>query len=403
MPALKECFISTVRDISSEGSGVVQHPGGKTFFVPGVWVGETGEFRITGFKGRYGFAELVSLHEKSPHRIDAACEHHGFRKGKCGGCPWQFISYPEQLNVKQLRVRKLLGKIDKNLEKIIKPAWGSPEIFGYRNRAQFKTDGEKIGYVTAGSRDIAPIVDCLILNEKNRHTLRQLLRTFPRQDLKPKRTKNRSRNRRIAEWNTLDIDDEISAAEIAVNQRRPFRQGNSAQNRKMRQWLQEKLEAVKNQKNKSAKVVEFFAGSGNFTEVISAAGFENILALEGADDAVEELAKKQIPAVRIQRTNLFLPEKVAGVFRQNPDAEILVLDPPRDGFKGIDGLFAEDKKMSKKLTDIFYISCNPATFVRDAEILYREGFSLREVQPLDQFPHTPHIELLAHLVRCRGR
>jgi 23S rRNA (uracil1939-C5)-methyltransferase len=78
---------------------------------------------------------------------------------------------------------------------------------------------------------------------------------------------------------------------------------------------------------------------------------------------------------------------------QARDASILVLDPPRDGFK-LAGLLLTKKH---RFRDVFYISCDPATFARDIEAFIRAGFRPVEIQPLDLFPHTPHVELLCWL------
>ncbi|MEZ5481079.1 MAG: class I SAM-dependent RNA methyltransferase [Porticoccaceae bacterium] len=390
MNKMNEIFNATVRDLSSEGNGVVEHPSGKTFFVPGVWRGEQGEFRITGFKGRYGFAELVMLTQASTARTEAPCIHHGFSAGQCGGCPWQFVSYQAQLEAKQKRVEDSLSRLEKAPSEKIKKIWESPKTSGYRNRAQLKTDGEKIGYVSLSTNRIAAIDDCLILNEKNRNTLQQLLKTLPRKDFRPTNRKRRDKR----QWQTLDIDDQTSADTVEPGKRKPFRQGNSEQNERMRVWLRERLSALFKQKKSTAQVVELFAGSGNFTEIISDVGFRNILAVEGSEQLMAALLDKRYPGVETLVSNLFLAESVEKIFAKR-DTEILIMDPPRDGLKGKEGLFVDNKKLS----DIFYISCNLATFSRDVEYCYQHGFVLAEIQPLDQFPHTPHIELLAHLVR----
>ena len=240
MNKMNEIFNATVRDLSSEGNGVVEHPSGKTFFVPGVWRGEQGEFRITGFKGRYGFAELVMLTQASTARTEAPCIHHGFSAGQCGGCPWQFVSYQAQLEAKQKRVEDSLSRLEKAPSEKIKKIWESPKTSGYRNRAQLKTDGEKIGYVSLSTNRIAAIDDCLILNEKNRNTLQQLLKTLPRKDFRPTNRKRRDKR----QWQTLDIDDQTSADTVEPGKRKPFRQGNSEQNERMRVWLRERLSAL---------------------------------------------------------------------------------------------------------------------------------------------------------------
>ncbi|MFU8764039.1 MAG: class I SAM-dependent RNA methyltransferase [Haliea sp.] len=380
MPAINDQFTATVRDLGTDGSGIVEHPDGQVFFVPGVWPGETVRVAVTGFKQRFGFARLLELLEPSPDRVTPLCAHHGAGSRDCGGCSWQFISYASQLDAKEQRVRQALARLQLAAE--VAPIWGAPEIFGYRNRAQFKTDGRQLGYVAAGSRQLAPISDCPILTPANRATLQALLQSLPNNALRPGRKQD---------WTTLDIDDELSAAEVIPNRRRPFRQGNTAQNLRMREWLQNRASEL----DKSRTVLELFSGSGNFTEVLAAAGFARILAIESVEDSVHTLAARKLSGVEARRYNLFAEADCSRLQEQARDASILVLDPPRDGFK-LAGLLLTKKH---RLRDVLYISCDPATFARDIKIFIDAGFRAIEIQPLDLFPHTPHVEVLCWLQR----
>lgn len=383
------CFNGRVRDISADGKGVVPHENGQVFFVAGVWLNEQVQVRINDFKGRFGFAELVTVTEPSPDRVEPPCPYQGVSARSCGGCPWQFVRYEAQLQVKQARVEQsFTGMIASGFLKSdrLKPILPSPEIYAYRNRAQLKTDGERLGYVTAGSRSLVDIKDCIILTDKNRETLRALRMHLPNPAWRP---------RRKDYLTTLDIDESVGADSASVNARLPFQQANSAQNQAMRDWLSHKLSSLQ----KSQAVLELFAGSGNFTSLIVDAGFTNIMAVEVVDEAMAELRHKY-PQVKTLACDLFSDDAAEAVYRAMPDAEILVLDPPRDGLKN-DLLKSKQGLFRKKsrIKTLLYISCNLATLHRDLQAFVEHGFKIREIQPLDQFPHTPHIELMAHLER----
>lgn len=378
MPAINDQFTATVRDLGTDGSGIVEHPDGQVFFVAGVWPGETARFAVTGFKQRFGFARLVELLEPSAQRVTPPCTHHGPGSRDCGGCPWQFVSYAAQLEAKEQRVRQALSRL--GLAKGVALIWESPAIFGYRNRAQFKSDGRQLGYVAAGSRQLVPVSDCPILTPANQATLQALLESLPNGAFRPGRKQD---------WTTLDIDEELSAAAVVPNQRRPFRQGNTAQNLRMREWLQTRAGRL----DKNRTVLELFCGSGNFTEVLAGAGFGRILAVEGVEDSVQELAARKLPGVEARRCNLFAEADCSRLQEQARDASILLLDPPRDGFK-LAGVLLTKKH---RFRDVFYISCDPATFARDIKTFIGAGFRPVEIQPLDLFPHTPHVELLCWL------
>lgn len=378
--AIGSQFTGYVKDLASDGRGVVIHPSGRAFFVAGVWPQEQGTFKVTGTKGRIGFAELVSLEAstRSLSRVAARCDHHGVSRAHCGGCPWQFIAYPEQLAAKQQRVQQNLLRLD-CADKVL-PILASPSEWAYRNRAQFKTDGIQLGYVAAQSNQLVAINRCPILSEQNQQTLQQLQARLPNPDWQPLRKQK---------WTTLDIDEETQANAVSVNERLPFRQANSLQNCVMKQWLQRKLVAIAAQKT----VLELFCGTGNLTEVIVDSGAEKTIAVEGVEAALTQLRDKKLGGVTCLACDLFSEAGAEKLLPHVKTAEILVLDPPRDGLKVSAPLFIK----KSALRSVFYISCDLATFCRDIATFQQQGFKVKEIQPLDMFPHTPHIELMAEL------
>jgi 23S rRNA (uracil1939-C5)-methyltransferase len=374
-------FTADVKDLSPDGAGVVEHPSGMIFFVPGVWPGEAGEFIVTERSKNFGKAKLDTLQLAHRDRREAACKHHGFGPTDCSNCAWQFITYDAQLEAKQNRIHKRLEAYISGDH--IAPIWGAPEEFGYRNRTQFKTDGKSIGYVNNSSGQLAPIDDCPVLNKKNRNSLRQLQGRLPEIKWAPD-----------TGWTSLDIDDAISAEKVSINQRRPFRQGNSAQNRKLRDWLT----ACMTQLKISGPVIELFSGSGNLTEVIAAQKCRPILAVEAVGAAVNELREKKLPQTRALICDLFDAAALRGFVKQNPiPARLLVLDPPREGFKLLDVFL----RAYPTLEAVIYVSCDLDSFHRDLSALQQAGFELQAVQPMDLFPQTPHIEILSILRRVK--
>jgi 23S rRNA (uracil1939-C5)-methyltransferase len=376
-----DVFEGRVRGVSSEGLGVAEAPDKRVFFAPATWIGDRARFRITELKRRHGLAEVVEMIEASPARVEAPCAHHGWGERSCGGCPWQFVAYESQLAAKEDRVREALRRARIDAE--VSPIIASPKVFGYRNRAQLKTDGRELGFVAVGSRRLAPIEDCVILNDKNRAHLRALRAELPNPEWKPQVPHP---------WNFIDIDEDFRREDLVLNKRRAFRQGNSDQNAAMRAWLASQVAAVP----ASWKVLELFAGSGNFTEVLAERGFAAIAATEVVDVALEALRAKQLAGVSCFAADLFQNKAYPFLKRAFPDADLLVLDPPRDGLKEKEGLL----KAYPNLKAIASISCDLATFTRDLGDFLAAGFRVREIRPLDQFPHTPHIEIMAWLERA---
>jgi 23S rRNA (uracil1939-C5)-methyltransferase len=264
----------------------------------------------------------------------------------------------------------------------VPPLWPSEKIFGFRNRAQFKTDGDILGYVSRFSRIIAPISDCVVLNDPLRTLLQETLSKLPQDPWRPTPPHG---------WSYIDLDDETTFATIVPNRRRPFRQGNSQQNARMKTWVREKTRHWQ-----GGRGLELFCGSGNFTEVIAPNGLASFLAVDIASEGIRRLRERDLGGpCTIVEANLFKPSDWKLLKTEGASFDYLFLDPPRDGFSKLD-MFVNQFGLP---SEIIYVSCNLDTFVHDAGRLKKRGYRLVEVNGLDQFPHTPHIEILAVLQR----
>lgn len=375
-----EEFEAEVKGLADTGNGIIEHPSGRVFFVPGAWPGERIRVRVKEVKKSFGTAVLLQVLQASPARRDAPCAHHGFDGSACGGCPWMMVSEEAQRQAKQQRVEQAISRIDTKVT--VAPVMAAPQPMGYRVRAQLKTDGQELGFVASGQKQLAAVQDCLVLSDKNRETLAQLRQSLPNNLWRPQGKLS---------WTTLDIDESVDAHSVSVNQRLPFQQANREQNVVMHGWLAAKLQSLPQRR----KALELFAGSGNLTEILAAAGFAEIVAAEVMPAAVAALNARQLPSVVAQTCDLFDEAQFARLVEQHRDADVLLLDPPRDGLKLKQGLLQK----RSKLNDVLYISCDLSTFARDVKDLYERGFVLLEVQPLDMFPQTPHVEIMAHLRR----
>jgi len=288
-----------------------------------------------------------------------------------------FVDYAAQTAAKLTRLSSYLQKLPGG-ESALRPLVEAPQALGYRNRAQLKTDGKRLGFMAAGSRELVDISHCPVLSPPLQLQLKQARAALPRNDWRPRHRRER--------WRDVGFDEQ--ATEVSLDQRTPFRQGNSLQNERMLAWLEEALGAV----DGSSKAMELFAGAGNFTSVL-AARFGEVVAAEGDTVLTDQLA--HIVGVTPITMDLF-DEVAMGTFARDwSHTEVLLLDPPRDGLKVREPLLAN----WKELTWVFYISCNPATWARDVKDFAEKGFALLEVTPIDLFPQTPHLEIMSVLHR----
>jgi 23S rRNA (uracil1939-C5)-methyltransferase len=376
-------FKGKVRNLSHKGLGVVDHPDGRTFFVRGTWPGDEGEFLIPDLAEKYSEAKLSKLIIPSTDRVEISCPHRGYKEGECGGCPWMIASYESQLFQKSERLRHALEKRKIFLTAdLMKNIIGSPETLFYRNRVQLKTDGKKIGYVSEGTSKLAPIDDCIIMNGHLRELFKKLKDSLPREDYLPGEGHS---------WSYIDLDDEMGIQDVVLNRRRPFRQGNTPQNEVMKNLVRENFASIP----RHFPIIDLFCGSGNFTEVLSQMGFENILAVEVQGSALLTLKEKNLPGVRVLGLDVGEKGAWAKIAKYQPHARAMLLDPPREGLEKRRGLF----KYLDNLSTLFYISCELDSFSRDLSDLVDHGWIVKELTPLDLFPHTPHVEVLCHLVK----
>lgn len=361
----------------------MDHPSGMVFFVRGAWPGDEGDFVVESRQKKYGSARIVKLTVLSQERQEAPCPHLGWQEGRCGGCSWMIARYESQLQYKQKRIQYL---VDRNQlacrETQILSIKASDKELGYRNRAQFKTDGKKLGYVSPESKVLADIQDCVVLTKKNRETLKALRSQLPNALWKPKPPYL---------WNYIEVDEDVEAQAIALNQRRIFRQANDDQNQYMKMWLQSKIQ----NESKNIQIIELFAGSGNFTKIFVEQNFKNVYCAELDQRAVGNLKNKNWSGVQGFVMDLMNPASWKKIPQSLKDAELLFLDPPREGFRLLEKYIEHFPQLKK----IIYVSCEPYAWAGDIKNLVAKSWKLSEVQPVDQFPHTPHVELLSVLTR----
>lgn len=374
-------FEGEIRDLSQGGMGVVNGPDGCVYFVDGTWPGDHGTFEITSKKKRYGFAKLIKLLKSSEHRLsESPCKYHGTEDGTCGGCPWILFEYDDQINRKNHLIKYALDRakiLTQNT--ILHPTLKSPTSLGYRNRAQLKTDGTKLGFVSHQKKTLVDVESCVVLNQECSKRLSDLRNLLPNPLWSP--SKNYL-------WNFIEINDmsEWNPKSVALNQRLPFLQGNHAQNEAMKSWLATTISSLKG----SHDALELFCGEGNFTEILSKSNnLNSIVASEISESAIEILNNKKLSKVSTLAWNLYKPSSWSRLKALIKHPSLLFLDPPREGFEPI----ANFMERFESLQHVIYISCSLNTFARDAAQLTRLGFEALEIQPVDMFPNTPHIEI----------
>lgn len=401
---------------------------GRVIMIPATAPGDAVRARIVEAKENYAVGEMIALVEPSVKRQPPPCQYFD----RCGGCSWQHIHYDAQLQAKQRSVDDALRRIGKIAGYELRLIIPSPRQFRYRRRIRLQADkNRRLGFYRALSHEPIEIDSCLIADEQADLQIGNMRRWVGELDTaieqveivagdKPGElvviaTAEADFNPRdAAVCNGLLAGQPATSGVIILGRgwRRTWGQSKISVRTEgdtrlqveadvftqvNREGNQEILQALlrTGEFNGSDRVLELYCGAGNFTLSV-AKHVREIVAVEANRAAIDsgKLSAQLNGLENIRWKWAHVPAGVKELGRRGEKFTKIILDPPRAGAKGIDHDLA-----SLDARKIFYISCNPATLARDLSALARQGYKLRMVQPVDLFPHTFHVEILAELTR----
>lgn len=428
----------TIEDLSHDGRGVARHEG-KTVFVGGALPGE--RVKVVHYRRhkRYSECETRQMLDTAATRIEPVCQHYQ----QCGGCQLQHLSPTPQLEYKQKALLNLLKR-----QQGLEPAQVLPPIqspaYGYRARVRLGVDGaQQLAFRQQGSDQLVAIRECPVMDPLLAPLLPQLQRWLdslpPKagishiellaaldadgqpasgaviRHLKPLSAAARQSLGQLAELSACWFQAEKhgglqNARGQAVDPRlylqlpgiglttvnlgfhpQDFTQVNPQVNRQMVVQALAWLEL-----SPADRVADLFCGIGNFTlPLAQQAG--RVTGIEGVETMV---ARGHENRARNGLTNcdfrtLDLNSQALAAWLQDERINKVLLDPPRAG-----ALFVCEQMAASGVESLVYVSCNPASFARDAAVLVESGFKLAAVRVLDMFPQTIHMETMALFVRA---
>jgi 23S rRNA (uracil1939-C5)-methyltransferase len=442
-----------IKDLAFDGKSV-GHLDGKVTFVNGGLPGEIIRAEIIKSKPRYNQAILREIIKRSDLRVPAACEHFA----TCGGCTWQDLDYGQQLIFKRKQVVDCIERIG-GLDGVqTGECIGAGEAFNYRNKMEFSFHVDQAGDFTLGLHErghfdrIFDLNRCHLQSDlSNRlvHWLRDYIRAneIPVYDVRAhlgfmrfvvirqtKRTDQTMLNvvtnygsfpdqeRFISglrdafpEITTVVQNQNGSKSNIATGEietvlfgpgyiqeklfdstfrirANSFFQTNSLQAEVLYRTGFEML-----QPSSSDRLLDLYCGTGTIG-LLLAPKVEQVVGVElvpsAIRSAVENAELNGVSNIAFFEANVV--DFLKAVPQEYRDFTAYVIDPPRAGLH---------PKAVKKIVElrpprILYISCNPATFARDAKDLIAAGYQLPAVTPVDMFPHTMHIEAVGLFTRA---
>ncbi len=434
-------------DLTSEGKGVIKFIN-ETIFVDGLLLNEKADVEIIYRSKGVCYGRIVRLIEKSPDRIEPLCKI----SSSCGGCTFQNVTYEYELKYKKKKVEdalKRIGHIDASVNDVI----GMEDPYHYRNKIQvpFQRNGKDIiyGFYKAKTHKIIPNDECFIEDIRARDILKTIKELMLSMKIEPYNEDNRSgvirhvlirtsyhyddlmvvlvtncdsfrsRNNFVKELikrcptvttviqniNTRDtnvilgdqekilygrgfIRDSILGINFNISSKSFFQV-----NPKQVELLYQKAFNLANLE-KNDRLLDAYSGVGTIGMIASKyVGSVTCVELEKSahKNAIKNAKDNQI-------SNISLINADCSDYLVNTDDtfDVVIMDAPRKGSTP-EFLNALIKNNPER---IVYISCNPATLARDLDFL-TPYYDIKEVQPVDMFPRTYHVETVVSLVRSK--
>lgn len=433
-----------------EGEGVAK-PEDFPIFVEGALKGEKVKIRIVKLNKSHGFGKLLDIIEPSAERTEPVCPIYK----RCGGCGLQHMNYKEQLRFKTDRVRDCIERIGKVRGAVIHNTIGMENPYRYRNKVQLpvgKINGENvIGFYAARSHEIIDLSSCHIQDEtadkvieitrawmkefkisgyderQNTGVLRHIMvrkgfktgdvmvvlvtsgRKLPHKDEYIKsitenipgvksiiQNVNSSKTNvvlgleNITLWGSDNITDYIGKFKFNISPL-SFFQVNPIQTEVLYGKALEYAGLTGNE-----TVFDAYCGTGTITLFLSQKA-KKVYGVEIIPEAIEN-AKENARVNCVENVEFLVGQSevvIPDMIKKGVKADVVVVDPPRKGCEA--SLLESIAKMAPE--KIVYVSCNPATLARDLQLLEERGYKTKEVQPVDMFPMTGHVESIVLLHR----
>jgi 23S rRNA (uracil1939-C5)-methyltransferase len=399
----------------AHGGSAIGRYQGKVFFVPYALPGETVAVEVETSKKGWARTHLVEVIEPSPERTAPACPHFG--PEACGGCQWQHIRYSAQLAYKTDVVHDQLARLGGLTDVVVRPTHAVGEPWSYRNHVQLHAAPGGLGYVAADGQRVEPINTCPIM-----HSL--VAELFDELDIDIEGLERLSLRAGVNTGQQMVIFETIGDEPFELMVDRPvscvLMQGNGTPvvlvgNDHLFEQVAEQEYRVSagsffqvNTPGAEALVgtvasylschphetlLDLYCGVGLFSLAL-AAEVAQVIAVEAQPAAAAD-ARFNVESAGLDNVRVIEGDVAKTLAALDEPVHLVIVDPPRSGC----GLEVVARLASLGPRRLVYVACDPATLARDAKTFAATGYHLVEIQPLDLFPQTYHIESVGLFVR----
>lgn len=437
-----------------EGEGIAKVDNKYPIFIEGALKGEKVKVRIVKVNKNFAYGKLMEVLEASEERVNPPCAIYK----RCGGCKLQHASYKAQLDFKWDRVKDCVSKIGKLDPSIVKYPLGMEEPWRYRNKVQLPIgliSGEvKIGFFAPRSHDIIDMESCLIQDEIGDKVVKLTREWIEKFNIRPYNVDGEYDEKGIVRHIMIRrgfTTNEVMVVLVTNGENLPHKEEFVDLMVKNIPGIKSVIQSINSKKTNvilglesktlwgedtisdyigdfrfNISPLSFFQVNPTQTEVLygKALEYANLTGNEEVFDAycgtgtitlfLSQKAKKVygveiIPQAidnawinakenKVDNVEFFVGESevvIPDLINKGVKADVVVVDPPRKGC---------DKKLLDAITNIdakkiVYVSCDPSTLGRDLKVLEENGYKTLEVQPVDMFPNTAHIENVALLIK----
>lgn len=444
-------YIVDIVDIGQGGVGIGKYEG-FTVFVDGGLVQDKIKVKITKSKKNYAVGDIVEIIEKSPFRVERKCSE---SLRQCGGCQIQELDYQKQLDVKTNEVKQVISRIGKLDDVVIHDTLGMEHPFRYRNKAQFpiqkKDNMPVIGFYKKKSHDLISTDECIIqheVNDKIIKIIKTYIRAYNVSIYDEKTHKGLLRHlvtkvgfttgevmivlvangkklpylkelasvlkENIPGFKTLVVNVNTQKTNVILGKENIVAYGDGM----IRDYIGElvfeisplsffqvnplQTEVLYNKALEYANlgendtVFDIYCGIGTIS-LFLAQKAKKVYGIEIVEDAIKD-AKRNAKINNMDNVEFYVgkaEEVVPKMYKEGKRANVVVVDPPR---KGCDEKVL-DTIISMQPDRVVYVSCNPSTLARDLAYLNERGYKCHEIQPVDMFPHSVHVECVVLMSR----